>query len=107
MLYADVIFFFCNKETSKNPLKIVNIDGESLEERLEEFQSNKIFRKDVTNDNIKSHKKPEVHLLEDTFLRGLANCNPLIRTHTCTYTLNDPHALICALPITSSSFFNE
>ena len=40
-------------------MKILNIEGENL---LNEFRNfNEIFRKDVTSDNIKSHKKPVLH----------------------------------------------
>ena len=46
-------------------MKIVNIDGENL--HLRNF--NEIFRKDVTYNNIKSHKNEGFTLsLEDTFL---------------------------------------
>ena len=45
-------------------MKIVNIDGENLHISTNEFRKlNEIFRKDVTYDNIKSHKKPGYHLL--------------------------------------------
>ena len=40
---------------SEKPMKIVNINGENFLRHLTDF--NEIFRKDVTYDNIKSHKK--------------------------------------------------
>ena len=48
MLHADVISFFVLRKFKKHEklMKIVNIDGENL---------NEIFRKDVNYDNIKSH----------------------------------------------------
>ena len=59
--------------------KTVNIDGENLHIDLRNF--NEIFRKDVTYDNIKSHKKPRFPLsLEDKFfekpLWGWVKKNP-------------------------------
>ena len=48
MLHADVISFFVLRKCQKHEklMKIVNIDGENL---------NEIFRKDLNYDNIKSH----------------------------------------------------
>ena len=68
MLYADVISFFITKKCQK----IQKIDKKQLllmekilisSERLEEFK--RIFRKDVTYDNIKSHKKPGFQYLQN------------------------------------------
>ena len=45
-------------------MKIVNIVGENLHISANELKKfNEIFRKDVTYDNIKNHKKPVHHLL--------------------------------------------
>ena len=49
-------------------MKIVNIDGRTLEE-LEEFQW-KISRKNVTCDNIKNHNKPRLYPLSRGFIFG-------------------------------------
>ena len=50
-------------------MKIANIDKEILHKLLNDLRNlNEIFRKDVSDDNIESHKKPGFHLsLEDTF----------------------------------------
>ena len=51
-------------------MKIVNIEGENPH-LLNEFRNfNKIFRKDVTYDNMKSHKKPEKHSFGKKCRRG-------------------------------------
>ena len=48
-------------------MKIVNIEGENLPNDLR--NSNEIFWKDVTYDNIKSHKKQGfARSLENTFM---------------------------------------
>ena len=60
MLYADVISFFVTRNIRKS-VKIVNIDRENLHifwTTLETSTKFKIFRKDVTCDNIKSRKNP-------------------------------------------------
>ena len=46
-------------------MKIVNIDGEKLHRSF-----NKIIRKDVNYDNIKSHKKAELHPLSIRYIFG-------------------------------------
>ena len=49
-------------------MKILNIEGENL---LNEFRNfNEIFRKDVTSDNIKSHKKPVLHPFSEIQIFG-------------------------------------
>ena len=54
LLYTDVICFFVTSENLKN-----NIDGMLKSSYLPGILRNfdKIFKKDVANDNIKSHKK--------------------------------------------------
>ena len=47
-------------------MKIVNIDGENL--YMKNF--NEIFRKDVTYDSIKSHKKPGLQPLSRRYIFG-------------------------------------
>ena len=50
-------------------MKIINIDGENLEELNKLRNFNEIFRKDVTYDDIKSNKNQVLTFsLEDTFL---------------------------------------
>ena len=50
-------------------MKIINIDGENLEELNKLRNFNEIFRKDVTYDHIKSNKNQVLTLsLEDMFL---------------------------------------
>ena len=45
-------------------MKIANTDRDILNEILNDLRNfNEIFRKDVTYDNIKSHKKPVFHPL--------------------------------------------
>ena len=63
--------FFCSKEMSRNPKKLMNIvnieEGNICSERLEEFQwknSNGIFRENVTYDNIKKW----LHFLLRTYI---------------------------------------
>ena len=74
MLSSSVISlhhqFLCNKEMSKNQknrwklMKIANIDREILRILRNDVRSfNESFRKDVTYDNIESHKKPGLHSL--------------------------------------------
>ena len=50
-------------------MKIINIDGENLEELNKLRNFNEIFRKDVNYDDIKSNKNQVLTLsLEDMFL---------------------------------------
>ena len=52
-------------------MKIINIDGENLEELNKLRNFNEIFRKDVTYDDIKSNKNQVLTLsLEDMFLKN-------------------------------------
>ena len=69
--YKLVPLVFYNKESSKNPktwwqlMKIANIDTERESSYLlnNSRNFNETFRKNVTYDNIKSHKKSEFHPL--------------------------------------------
>ena len=70
--YMQRHWFLCNKEMSENPKNRSKqlILKEKIFVSSEQLQKlNEIFRKDVTYDNITSHKKPG-HALspEDTFL---------------------------------------
>ena len=47
-------------------MKIVNIDGENLPHDLRSL--NEIFRKDVTYDNVRSHKKLGLHPLSRRYI---------------------------------------
>ena len=59
LFYADMISFFVTRKCQKSKKKKKKPD-------LKNF--NKIFRKDVTYDNIESHEKPEFPpSLEETF----------------------------------------
>ena len=49
-------------------MKMNNIDGENLLNDWRNF--NEIFRKDVTYDDIKSHKKPRLHPLSRRYIFG-------------------------------------
>ena len=52
-------------------MKIVNIDGGKSSYLLKDLRNfNKMFRKDVTYDNIKSHKKKELHPLSRRYIYG-------------------------------------
>ena len=67
VLYADVISTFVIRKAKKS-MEIVNIDGENFHIFWTTWKE--IFRKDVTNDNIKSHKKPGLHLFSIKYNLG-------------------------------------
>ena len=70
-LYSNNLDVICNLSTSlaflqqenvkksKKLVNVVNIEEENLLNELR--NSNEIFRKDVTYDNIKSHKRADLH----------------------------------------------
>ena len=66
MLYAEFLSFFAARKSEKL-MKIVNIEKENLHIEFRNF--NKILRKDITCNNIKSHKKQGfIFSLKNTFL---------------------------------------
>ena len=66
MLYAEFLSFFAARKSEKL-MKTVNIEKENLHIEFRNF--NEILRKDITCNNIKSHKKQGFILsLKNTFL---------------------------------------
>ena len=80
-----------NVKKSKKLMKIVNIEDKNLRLLNEMSSFNEISSKDVTNDNIKSHKKPGLHPFSEKHIfgktpGGVKLTPSLFRVKHCIYT---------------------